>query len=70
MPIAEDTVREALKEVMKGRTVIAIAHRLTAVRHADLFIVLEDGRIVESGGHDELMLNDGLYKRLYELQAV
>ena len=61
-------VQEALEVLMKGRTTIAITHRLSTINHADVIYVVDDGRIVEQGKHNELMANKGLYKRLYELQ--
>ena len=53
---------------MKGRTSIVIAHRLATVRRADRIVVLEGGRIVEEGGHRELLGRGGVYARLHELQ--
>jgi len=53
---------------MKNRTTFVIAHRLSTVQHADKIIVLEDGRVVDTGGHDELLKKGGLYNRLYEMQ--
>ncbi|MHB8069747.1 MAG: ABC transporter, partial [Desulfobaccales bacterium] len=61
-------VQKALDLLIKGRTTLVIAHRLSTVRNADRIIVLADGRIVETGSHPELMRHDGLYKRLYEMQ--
>jgi subfamily B ATP-binding cassette protein MsbA len=53
---------------MQDRTVLVIAHRLATVRHADQIVVLDAGRIVERGTHEELLANGRLYRRLYELQ--
>ena len=53
---------------MKGRTVIVIAHRLSTVRHADQILVMEDGSIVESGTHNELMDSESTYARLIKAQ--
>jgi ABC-type multidrug transport system fused ATPase/permease subunit len=66
---SERQVQEALEKLMKGRTSVVIAHRLSTVRNADLIIVLNDGRIVEQGTHADLIANgNGLYKTLTELQ--
>ncbi|MFP4472463.1 MAG: ABC transporter ATP-binding protein [Candidatus Omnitrophota bacterium] len=65
---SEKYVKEALEELMKGRTVVAIAHRLSTIRQADRIIVLEEGRVTDSGTHDELVARGGLYKRLYQTQ--
>ena len=58
----------ALEELMKGRTSIVIAHRLSTVMNADRIVVMDDGRIKEQGAHTELLANGGVYKRLYDLQ--
>ena len=65
---SEKMVQEALNALMKGRTVIVIAHRLSTVRHADRILVLQEGSIVESGNHDNLIEHNGVYKRLIEAQ--
>ena len=53
---------------MQGRTTLVIAHRLSTVQRADLIAVLQDGRIVESGRHDELLARNGLYASLHQMQ--
>src|SRR6266581_1725924 len=67
-PAAEQLVFEALTNLMEGRTSIVIAHRLATVRRADVIFVVDAGRIVERGTHEELLAEGGLYSRLYELQ--
>ena len=65
---SELAVQRALENLMKGRTTLVIAHRLSTVRNADRIIVISEGRIVEEGSHDTLMALDGEYRRLYEMQ--
>ena len=65
---SEALVQQALQNLMEGRTTIVIAHRLSTVRRADRIIVLADGRIKESGTHEELVVRHGLYWKLYNLQ--
>jgi subfamily B ATP-binding cassette protein MsbA len=65
---SESLVQQALQNLMKGRTTIVIAHRLSTVRGADRIIVLAEGRIKESGTHEDLVIRRGLYWKLYNLQ--
>src|SRR5690606_38141871 len=65
---SERWVQRALANLMQGRTSIVIAHRLSTIRRADLIVVMEKGKIVERGTHDELMAAEGKYKLLYDLQ--
>ena len=66
---SERLVQEALDRLMGGRTSLVIAHRLSTIRHADRIYVVQDGRIVEEGIHEELVANNGLYSHLCSLQA-
>jgi ATP-binding cassette, subfamily B, bacterial MsbA len=65
---SEFMVQQALTDLMRGRTVLVIAHRLATVRNADRIVVVHEGRIVQVGRHDELIARDGVYRRLYALQ--
>jgi ATP-binding cassette subfamily B protein len=67
---SERLVNEALERLMQGRTSIVIAHRLSTVRHADRILVFNQGRIVESGTHDEMVAQPGMYRLLVETQLV
>lgn len=64
----EGMITEALEHLMRGRTTIMVAHRLSTIQHADTIIVMHHGRIEESGTHQELLGQNGIYKKLYELQ--
>ena len=65
---SERIVQDALNMLMRGRTVFMIAHRLSTVRGANKIIVLEKGRIVQMGSHQQLIALDGLYRRLWQMQ--
>ena len=67
---SESLVQSALQNLMAGRTVFVIAHRLSTVRRADKIVVLENGTISDIGSHEELMSRLGIYRRLYDLQFV
>jgi subfamily B ATP-binding cassette protein MsbA len=67
---SERLVQEALSNLMKNRTSLVIAHRLSTVQHADEILVIDNGKIVERGTHEELLLEDGLYNKLSQMQSV
>ena len=64
----EKLIEEALKKLMTGRTTIMVAHRLSTIQHSDNIIVLHKGKVRESGTHQELLHQNGIYKKLYEIQ--
>lgn len=66
----ESLITQALEVLMKGRTTIMVAHRLSTIQHADKIIVMHQGEIKESGNHQELLAKNGMYKKLYDLQLV
>ena len=66
---SEVAIQKALHKLMEGKTVIAIAHRLSTLREMDRILVLEGGKIVEDGSHEELSKSGGTYQRLWEHQA-
>jgi ABC-type multidrug transport system fused ATPase/permease subunit len=65
---SERLVQEAIEHLLEGRTVFVIAHRLSTIMNADQILTMEDGRIIQSGTHDELLAVGGLYRKLYRLQ--
>lgn len=67
---SERLVQDALEKLMKTRTTVAVAHRLSTIKHADEICVMHEGRIVERGTHDELIGKDGYYKKLHDMQQV
>ena len=64
----EHDIQESLIDMGQGRTVLTIAHRLSTVVHADRIVVLEDGQVVETGTHDQLVAKKGRYAHLWHLQ--
>jgi subfamily B ATP-binding cassette protein MsbA len=66
---SERLVQDAIQNLMKNRTSIVIAHRLSTIQHADLIVVMQQGEIIETGKHAELIAQNGVYKKLSEMQA-
>ena len=66
----ETSILRELRGEIRGRTAILISHRISTVRDADLILVLEDGRVAEAGTHEELLLNNGYYTKLYRMQKL
>ena len=64
----EHLIQQALAVLMRNRTTFVIAQRLVTLKSADLILVMDQGRIVERGTHEELLAHDGLYRRIYDLQ--
>lgn len=67
---SEQMVQAAIENLMRGRTTLVIAHRLSTVRHADEILVIDSGHIVERGNHQSLIQHGGVYKKLVELQGI
>ena len=65
----DNAIRAALNEVSKDVTTFIISHRITTIAQADLILVMEDGRIVQSGTHEELLAQEGMYKRIWSIQS-
>jgi ATP-binding cassette, subfamily B, multidrug efflux pump len=65
---SEIRIREALRVLIRGRTSLVVAHRLSTIRHADRILVLHKGRLVDQGTHEELLANEGIYAKLYQLE--
>ncbi|MFN2190483.1 MAG: ATP-binding cassette domain-containing protein, partial [Candidatus Promineifilaceae bacterium] len=66
--VSEALIQEALQRVMEGRTSLVIAHRLSTILAADQILVINEGRLEQSGTHDELLQDEGIYRTLYETQ--
>ena len=66
--VTEQKIQSAMEQMIRGRTSVVIAHRLSTIRNADLILVVHDGKIVEQGRHDELIVRKGAYYRLYTRQ--
>ena len=64
---SEQHLQQGLAQLMRGRTTLVIAHRLSTIRQADLIVVMDNGKVVEQGRHEELLASKGLYSRLHEM---
>jgi ATP-binding cassette subfamily B multidrug efflux pump len=68
--VTEVLIQDAIERLFRGRTALVIAHRLSTIRHADLICVIQDGRIVERGRHEDLLAKGGIYRELYDKQFI
>ena len=66
--LTEVRVQDAFKKMMEGRTTFIVAHRLSTIKEADQILVMNQGKIIETGNHDELLAKNGFYARLYNSQ--
>ena len=67
---SESIIQDTLDQLSTNRTTLVVAHRLSTVTHADKIVVIENGQITETGTHNELMIKDGSYKNLYDIQGL
>lgn len=67
-PLTEQAVLDALDVLMQGRTTLMMTHHLIAMERMDEILVLDQGRMIERGTHDQLLMKDGLYRRMFEVQ--
>ncbi|WP_347994984.1 hypothetical protein [uncultured Eubacterium sp.] len=70
MKVVMEIIQEAISKLVKSKTVLVIAHRIRTVENADMIVVLDGGVVAESGTHEQLMKNNGLYAKLVKLQTV
>ena len=68
-PVTENAINQTIRELAKGRTVISVTHRLSSVAHADIIFVLQDGRLIEQGRHEQLIAQGGFYKEMWDKQS-
>src|SRR5699024_11286499 len=67
---SEAIIQETIEELSSDRTTLIVAHRLSTVTHADKIVVIENGEILETGSHSDLMIKDGVYRNLYDIQGL